>query len=128
MALEFPKEYFLDEVRDGFFVPGMMKRAWAISVKDYKALEKTCRELGIHVSATWGTLIGAVRHGGFIPWDDDIDVEILRKDYMKLKEKADRGELPEGYHIRDYKMDQNENLVRKWLDSESLLKKQDEWA
>lgn len=43
-----------------------------------------CRQKGIEYSIEGGTLLGAIRHGGFIPWDDDADMSITRKDYNKL--------------------------------------------
>lgn len=46
--------------------------------------DKTCRANGIKYSLTGGTLIGAVRHGGMIPWDDDIDVFLTRPEFEKL--------------------------------------------
>ena len=48
------------------------------------ALHQFCCEHGINYSLAAGSLIGAVRHKGFIPWDDDIDVYLLREDYNKL--------------------------------------------
>jgi lipopolysaccharide cholinephosphotransferase len=49
-------------------------------------IDKVCNKYDIDYWLGFGTLLGAVRHGGFIPWDDDIDLVILRKDYNKLIE------------------------------------------
>ena len=49
-------------------------------------LDKVCRENNITYWLSFGTLLGAVRHGGFIPWDDDIDVCMIREDFDRLKE------------------------------------------
>lgn len=51
-----------------------------------KFFDKFCREHNLRYSLAYGTLIGAIRHKGFIPWDDDIDVMMLRKDYNRLVE------------------------------------------
>ena len=49
-------------------------------------IDKVCSEHDIKYWLSSGTLLGAVRHGGFIPWDDDLDVEMLRKDYDRFIE------------------------------------------
>nr|MCR4611561.1 LicD family protein [Lachnospiraceae bacterium] len=86
--LEFPKNYFEDEVRDGFLVSKMMKRAWAAQIEVVAEIDRVCKELDINYFADFGTLLGTVRHQGFVPWDDDLDVCMLRKDYIKFLEEA----------------------------------------
>ena len=51
--------------------------------------DRVCKELNIPYVLFAGTLLGAVRHGGFIPWDDDLDVMMLRRDYERFLQKAD---------------------------------------
>ena len=50
----------------------------------FKVFDKLCRKYEINYFATAGTLLGAIRHGGFIPWDDDLDIGMLRADYEKF--------------------------------------------
>ena len=51
------------------------------------AIDKVCKEHGIKYYVIAGTLLGALRHKGFIPWDDDLDVALMRSDYDKLLER-----------------------------------------
>jgi lipopolysaccharide cholinephosphotransferase len=51
-------------------------------------LDRVCRHLGVGYQLGAGTLLGAVRHGGFIPWDDDVDVVMLRADYRRFLREA----------------------------------------
>lgn len=79
--MQFPNSYFEDEVRNGFYVPSLMKRAWAAQLEILEDIDKVCKKYHLQYYAEWGTLLGAVRHGGFIPWDDDLDICMKRKDY-----------------------------------------------
>ncbi len=62
------------------------------------SLDKVCRENGIRYTLAYGTLLGAVRHKGFIPWDDDIDVSMPRPDYEKLYALYKEGKISFGKH------------------------------
>ncbi len=50
------------------------------------AIDRICRENGFRYSIVYGTLLGAIRHRGFIPWDDDMDIAMTRSDYGKLRD------------------------------------------
>lgn len=73
-----------EEVRDGYTISKEMKQVWALQMQMAKKLLDVCRRHGIRIWTSGGTTLGAVRHHGFIPWDDDIDMEMLREDYDKL--------------------------------------------
>lgn len=66
--------------------------------------DRMCKENNLRYFITAGTLLGAVRHKGFIPWDDDIDVVMLRKDFKKLNGVCKKA-LPEGLFLQDKKND-----------------------
>ena len=62
-----------------------LKQQKKLLLEMLKFLDKTCRENNINYSLIGGSLIGAVRHSGFIPWDDDIDVIMTKPNYEKFK-------------------------------------------
>lgn len=65
-----------------------------------KCVDDICRKHNIPYWLSSGTLLGAVRHGGFIPWDDDLDIEMLKEDYEKLIPILKK-ELPTDYILQD---------------------------
>ena len=96
--MEFSHEYFDDEIREDFYVSGLMKRVWAANLEVISDVAEVCEKHNIRWFADYGTLLGAVRHGGCIPWDDDFDICMLRDDYMRFLEVAEK-ELPENYAV-----------------------------
>lgn len=96
--MQFEESFFKAEVRNGFKISSMMKRAWAAEMEVLQVIIDICKKNNIKYFAEWGTLLGAVRHKGFIPWDDDIDISLLREDYNKLI-KVLKTDLPYGFVI-----------------------------
>ena len=81
-----PKSFFEEEVRCDFLVTEKRKKVWAIEIELFLKLFEVCQKYHLKVWGDGGTLLGAVRHNGFIPWDDDLDVVMPREDYNKLME------------------------------------------
>lgn len=66
-------------------------------------VDRICKKCGIHYNIIAGTLLGAVRHGGYIPWDDDADVAFLRPEYEKFR-KACKTELDKSrFYFQDHR-------------------------
>lgn len=86
LNLEIPSEFYLEETRNGYTIPRKTKELWAVMLDLLAELDRVCKKHNLTYFANGGTLIGTIRHQGFIPWDDDLDVIMLRKDYDKLME------------------------------------------
>lgn len=97
-------DFLEDEVRHGFYIPAMMKRSWSSGLQILHEIDKVCRKYDIRYFAEWGTFLGTVRHAGFIPWDDDLDIGMMREDYRKFCKVALK-ELPEGYVLENFHED-----------------------
>lgn len=67
-------------------------------------VDRICRKHNIKYCLACGTLLGAVRHGGFIPWDDDVDVWMLRNEYEKFR-KVCKKELLNDYFLQNWHND-----------------------
>ncbi len=111
----FENDFFEEEVREGFTVSSMMKRAWAACLEVYDVIRNVCDANGIRHYACGGTLLGAIRHKGFIPWDDDMDICMMRDDYMKFIEIAPSA-LPEGFVLAGMYADDK----RLWLANQTM--------
>ncbi|MBD5280216.1 MAG: LicD family protein [Bacteroides sp.] len=75
-----------EKLRDEFNPDGSEFRNYQLELLNMLVdFDRFCRKEGIKYWLSSGTLLGAVRHGGFIPWDDDVDVDMTREDFCKLK-------------------------------------------
>ena len=79
-----PPEFLKAETRGGYYVSEKMKEVWAVELDLAQELLRICEKYNLKIYAEFGTLLGTVRHKGFIPWDDDMDFSMLRSDYEKL--------------------------------------------
>ncbi|MBR4710794.1 MAG: LicD family protein [Clostridia bacterium] len=98
-----------------------LKRIKCIETDILKAFIDCCKELKLRYFLLGGTLLGAVRHSGFIPWDDDIDVGMFRKDYQVFLSKAQRI-LPDYYFVQCLQTEENQlNNFAKIRDSRTTF-------
>ena len=84
LKLTIDPSFFLEEDRNGYVVSSEMKKVWAVELDLFNEFALICEKHGLKWFAHAGTMLGAVRHQGFIPWDDDIDVVMPRDDYDRL--------------------------------------------
>lgn len=111
-----------EELRARFNPEGSpLRRQQMVMLEMLKVLDQICRKYGIPYFLYWGTLLGAIRHNGFIPWDDDLDVGLMRKDYLRLL-KILPNELPEHIVLQTNDTDKNYfYLFAKLRDKRSFL-------
>ncbi len=88
MTEEFVENLYTDEIRSGFLVTSHRKKLWNVQIGLINEFARICKKHNLRWFAFYGTLLGAVRHKGFIPWDDDSDVIMFRPEYEKFKKIA----------------------------------------
>ena len=76
-----------------------LKKVQELELKNLQVLDEVCKKIGVKFFAYGGTLIGAIRHKGFVPWDDDLDVAMVRSDYVKFVQHAEQY-LPSNYTLQ----------------------------
>lgn len=77
-------DFIKPETRCGWDVSERTKKVWWIQLDLIKKLDDLCRANHLRWFPIWGTLLGVVRHQGYVPWDDDVDIAMPRDDYERL--------------------------------------------
>jgi len=94
-----------EELRTKYNPDGSLLRCQQIRMLDIlMEVDKICKKHNIRYWLSSGTLIGAMRHEGFIPWDDDLDIEMMRSDYLKLMQVLPQ-ELPDWLALQNDETD-----------------------
>ena len=91
-----------------FKVTKQRRSVWRVELEMLEEFKRVCKKHHLNYFAFGGTMLGAIRHKGFIPWDDDIDLAMLRSDYDKLRAIAN-SEFKDPYF---FQTDYNDKLFR----------------
>ncbi|MBR4422204.1 MAG: LicD family protein [Erysipelotrichaceae bacterium] len=97
---KFDPSFFKEEVKCDYRITTTQKKLWAIEIDLVSELFRVCKKHDLRVFIYAGSLLGTIRHGGFIPWDDDMDLFLPREDYDKLVEVAPQ-EFKEPYFLQN---------------------------
>ena len=96
--MAFIEDLYHDELRNGYLVKADIKKVWNRQLEIWQEVDKICRKHGITYWAAYGTLIGAARHKGFIPWDEDLDLCMMRPDFDRFRAVVD-DELGDSFSV-----------------------------
>ncbi len=111
LKLNIPDSFLEEEERCGYTISQQMKEVWAVQLDLFAEFDRVCRKHNIVYIASGGTMLGAVRHRGYIPWDDDMDLMMMRDQYEKLCEVAPS----EFKHPYFFQTEKSEPGMRRWF-------------
>ena len=107
------------------YEPEVLKKLQAVETEILADFNTLCEENGIDYFAVGGTLIGTVRHKGFIPWDDDIDLGMTRKNYDKFLQIGDNA-FNGKYRTINYEIDNKfAGMFTKWYKAGTVFRDKD---
>ncbi len=110
--------HYNKEIREQGNTP--LRQTQLIMLEIVSVIDKICQKHQIEYWLDFGTLLGAVRHKGFIPWDDDLDIAVMRDDYYKLLEIL-KEELPEDLFLQTRYNDHSKWKFAKVRDNYSTI-------
>lgn len=101
----------------------------ALSVEDMKEIEleimdeidRVCRENGLNYFLGYGSCLGAIRHGGFIPWDDDMDIIMMREDYERFYEIFETSKSSDRFKLISYRDKSSPQVFFKVVDQSTQV-------
>ena len=88
-----------------------LKKLQGIQLDMLVEIKRICEKHDIKYSLIGGTLLGAIRHKGYIPWDDDADVGMLREDYERFRKIAEEELDSEKYYFQDDRNTEGDNHI-----------------
>lgn len=98
-----------------------LRRVQLIQLDMMKEIDRICRKYNLKYNIAFGTLLGAVRHGGFVPWDDDADINMPYEDYLKLIDVIDDELDSEKYYFRYQDKEDDCNITYAHLKRNSTI-------
>lgn len=80
-----------------------LRKIQMVQLELLQEVDRICRKCNIHYNIIAGTMLGAVRHGGYIPWDDDADVALLRDEYEKFRKACETELDTSKFYFQDHR-------------------------